>query len=146
MNLGSLLGAACILIWLYLLLGRGGFWRVRLRLARPSKPARVVAVVPARNEAAVVSRSLSSLLAQTALDLTVVLVDDHSTDLTAEIAYETAGAMECLERLTVIKSRPLPDGWTGKLWAVQQGIEEARKRSPDFFCLPTPISNMESIA
>lgn len=150
----AVLGILCISIWLYLLLGRGGFWRVRVRHEPTSAALRVIAIVPARDEAAVVNRSVSSLLAQTGVDLSLILVDDHSRDFTAEIAFETAGAMDRMDRLTVIKAPPLPDGWSGKLWAVQQGIDEARKHEADFYLLtdadivhsPASVSSLVTLA
>src|SRR4051794_20155124 len=97
-------------IWLYLLVGRGQFWRMRdaaaegkLRLPAP----RVAAVIPARNEAAVVGRSMASLGAQRyAGEFHVVLVDDDSSDGTADRAREAAP-------LTVVRAAALPQGWTG---------------------------------
>ncbi|HEX4487137.1 MAG TPA: glycosyltransferase, partial [Terriglobales bacterium] len=117
-------------IWLYLLLGRGGFWRVRLRRENATSRARVIAIVPARDEAEMIARSIRSLLSQTAVDLSVILVDDDSSDATAVLAREAAAGNE--DRLVVIQGKPLPEGWTGKLWAVQQGIDAAAE-APDFF-------------
>jgi hopene-associated glycosyltransferase HpnB len=114
--------------WVYLILGRGFFWLARERddAAAPPEPATwpdVVAVVPARNEADVIERSIGSLLAQDYPgDLRVVLVDDASDDGTAARAAGLAGSAG---RLSVVTGRPLPAGWTGKLWAVSQGVEAA---------------------
>ena len=131
----SLAGAAGCAIWLYLLLGRGGFWRMRDRaIARelPGAGPRVVAVVPARNEAPVVSRAVHSLSKQEYPGaFHIVLVDDGSEDGTAEVARRAAPG----ELLTVIPGTPLPAGWTGKLWAVSQGIERAAPFSPDYLML-----------
>jgi hopene-associated glycosyltransferase HpnB len=121
------IGAVALAAWLYLLLGRGFFWLMRERddAGRPSAPPRwpaVVAVVPARNEADVIERSIGSLLAQDYPgDLRVVLVDDASDDGTGA----KAAALDGGGKLTVITGRPLPNGWTGKLWAVAQGVEAA---------------------
>ncbi|HEX2553057.1 MAG TPA: glycosyltransferase [Microvirga sp.] len=125
-----------VLIWLGLLLGRGGFWRMRERLdgeipELPTWPA-VVAVMPARNEAAVIARSVASVVTQDYPGpLAVILVDDHSTDGTADIARAAAQAAGRPERLAVLRSRPLPQGWTGKLWALSEGLREAGAREPD---------------
>ena len=81
------LAAIPVLIWLYLLVGRGGFWRIAKNLAplnfSPVPAPRVVAVIPARNEAAVIRQALQSLRPQT---FAIVVVDDNSEDATAETA------------------------------------------------------------
>ena len=118
-------------IWLYLLLGRGCFWLARERddRDRPPEPAAwpaVVAVVPARNEADVIARSIGSLLAQDYPGaFRVVLVDDQSDDGTGA-APRARPARD--GRLTVLAGAPLPAGWTGKLWAVSQGVERSAGR------------------
>ena len=129
------LSALALAIWLYLLFGRGGFWRVRVPHESPTAAARVVAVVPARNEAEHVGRAVSSLLRQDLVDVRVVLVDDASKDATAAVANEAAASVAAIHRLTVVAGAPLPPGWTGKLWAVQQGIEQALAASPEFILL-----------
>lgn len=123
------LAAVSLLIWLFLLLARGGFWRVsRLQASagmRPSKPAHVIAIVPARNEADVIADAIHSLRNQQ-FDgaLEIIVVDDNSSDQTFENA-RAAGA-------SVIKGAPLAQGWTGKLWAMQQGVDAALASSPDY--------------
>src|SRR5262245_62913903 len=112
-------------VWLYLLLARGAFWRCSERddwgVAELPVWPRVATVVPARNEADCVGDSIGSLLAQDYRGgWTVILVDDDSNDGTADIARRVANADE---RLCVVRSRGLPAGWTGKLWAAKQGIE-----------------------
>lgn len=131
------LAVAALAVWLYLLFARGFFWRVDLAktdaAATGAKPALVAAIVPARNEAAVVGRSVSSLLnQQNDQNVWVFLIDDNSTDKTAEIARNTAALIGKADRLTVIAGKPLPAGWSGKLWAMEQGIAAAKKGNPDF--------------
>ena len=93
----------------------------------------VIAVVPARNEADGIGRAVSSLLAQTVEPpLQVIVVDDGSTDGTAEEARRAAQAAGGGERLTVLRGTPPAPGWTGKLWAMSQGVAAAAARSPDF--------------
>jgi len=65
----------------------------------------------------------------------VVLVDDESTDGTAEAARRAAEKIGKADSLILIQSRPLPDGWTGKLWAMHQGIERARDLHPAWLLL-----------
>ncbi len=131
------LAAVPVLIWIYLLFGRGGFWRVaRLhRLAILPKPeaTRVVAVIPARNEAQVIGEAVTSLLEQAlSPPLHIVLIDDASTDGTAEVARFAAEQRNALARLTIIQGKPLIPGWTGKLWALSQGITAAMTLAPDY--------------
>ena len=116
----TLTGAVSLAVWLYLLSARGGFWRMRpdvpddaLRMPAPS----VTAVVPARNESDVVGRSMGSLAAQQYPgEFNLILVDDDSQDGTAALALQAAPG------LRVITARPLPAGWTGKMWAVAEGV------------------------
>ena len=120
-------------VWLYLLLGRGGFWREGVLPPAP-EPARwpsVVAVVPARNEAPYVGDAIRSLLAQDYPgDFSVILVDDHSDDGTAEVARRAAAEAGAEDRLSILGARELPQGWTGKLWALDQGIQQLARREP----------------
>ncbi len=123
-----------LVIWLVLLLFRGGFWRAGQGLpavaAAPSQWPTVVAVVPARDEAAVIERSLGSLLAQDYLGkLSIVLVDDASTDGTGALAEALARTRE--DRLTVMAGAELAAGWTGKLWALAQGVARATADHPE---------------
>ena len=120
---------ATLAAWLYLLVARDGFWLASERdqgtASTPARWPRVVAIVPARDEADVIARSIGSLLAQDYPgDYRIILVDDESRDGTAGIA---AGEAERRggNRLTVISGRPPPPCWTGKLWALAQGIEQA---------------------
>src|SRR5215470_12243524 len=115
-------------LWLYLVFGRGGFWlgRERDKGAPPAPMAwpAVAAVVPARNEADCIGASIPSLLAQDYGGLfQVVLVDDNSDDSTTAVARGAAARIEGADRLAVLRGRPLPAGWTGKLWALTQGID-----------------------
>ncbi|HTH98193.1 MAG TPA: glycosyltransferase [Stellaceae bacterium] len=126
------------LSWLYLLAFRGGFWRVAVPNvpSNPAAPVSVAVVIPARNEAEGIADTVTSLLAQDHPgNLRIVLVDDHSTDGTATIAREAAMRAGGAERLTIIDGQPLAEGWTGKLWAVSQGLEAANKLKPDFILL-----------
>jgi hopene-associated glycosyltransferase HpnB len=133
------IASVALAVWLYLLLARGGFWRCRERDDDvPAKLAvwpRVAAVVPARNEAEHIADSIGSLLAQDYGGAwTVVLVDDDSADGTAEVTRRAAGGDA---RLWVVNSRGLPAGWTGKLWALKQGIDAAMAlpEPPDYLLL-----------
>jgi hopene-associated glycosyltransferase HpnB len=128
-----------LLIWLYLLFGRGGFWRVPRRFPQPSAAAAarsVVAVIPARDEAPVIGRAVESLLRQRAVgSIHVVVVDDGSSDDTAAAALAAGQATGAAAHLTVLRGAPLTPGWTGKLWAMSQGIAFAAARRPDYLLL-----------
>lgn len=96
----------------------------------------ICAVIPARNEAELLPATLKSLLLQTyAGTFTVILVDDHSTDGTAAVARQTAAALGKSEQLQIISAQPLPAGWSGKLWAMHQGIQAATLLAPDYILL-----------
>jgi hopene-associated glycosyltransferase HpnB len=132
------IGGVSLAIWLYLLLFRGGFWLMRERddrdlpLAPQAWPA-VTAVVPARNEADVIERSVASLLAQDYPGVfQLVLVDDNSEDGTGKAATAAAAHTGAEARLRLIGGRPLAKGWTGKLWAVAQGVEAASTSAPTY--------------
>jgi len=113
-----------LLAWAWLLLLHGRFWRSEPELApaRPATAPPVDIVVPARDEAAVIGRSLASLLAQDYPGpFRVLLVDDNSRDGTAAIARALPGG----ERLAIIPGAPRPAGWAGKPWAMHQGATAA---------------------
>lgn len=116
----TLLAAAALATWLYLLAAHGRFWSAgpSLRPAAPAEPLAVDIVVPARDEAESIQRCLTSLLAQNyAGPLRIILVNDRSSDGTGELARALND-----ERLTVLDGASRPDGWSGKLWAVSQGV------------------------
>jgi hopene-associated glycosyltransferase HpnB len=118
--------------WIYLVLFRGGFWRSDQFLSgEPGDPPlwpEVVAVIPARNEADTIREALASHLAQDYPGAyQIVLIDDQSTDATPRLAAAAAGANPAL---SIIDGGPLPKGWTGKLWAVKQGLDAVDNLSP----------------
>jgi len=133
----AVLGAGCVvaaLAWAYLVLGHGRYWQAGERLPRAAgAPARwpgVAAVIPARNEAAMLPDTLPTLLAQEYPGaLTVILVDDCSSDGTAEVADKLAREAgrdgRDLRDLRVVAGAPPPPGWAGKVWAMAQGLQAA---------------------
>jgi len=122
------------LAWGWLLAFRGMFWRIDAIPAAP-EPARwpaVVAVIPARNEAACIAGTVRSLLTQDYPGpLSVVMTDDSSEDGTADKAHAAALDLGAAERLTIVSAPPLPEGWSGKMWAQEQGLAEAARIHPD---------------
>jgi hopene-associated glycosyltransferase HpnB len=135
----SLVAAVALVIWIYLVAGRGGFWRAGERDGGgPSSPVwpDVIAVIPARDEADGVGHTVESLLRQDYPgSLSLILVDDESADGTADVARLAAAAIGRMDRLTIIPGAALPAGWTGKLWAMKQGVERADAAAPEFLLL-----------
>lgn len=137
------LAILALVIWIYLVAGHGSFWRTSRYddlASQPSSPAwpPIVAVVPARDEAASIGDCITSILQQPYPgDLSVILVDDQSTDGTGQLARDAASAIGAADRLTVIDGRDLPPGWTGKLWAVKNGLDlvESRPSQPAYILL-----------
>jgi hopene-associated glycosyltransferase HpnB len=136
-----ILGIVPLVIWAGLLFAHGGFWKADQRddLVTPIQPAHwpsVIAVVPARDEADVIARSVGSLLAQDYPgEFRVILVDDSSTDGTADVARAEARRLAREDRLEVLTGEPLAEGWTGKLWAVHQGVLKAEADKPKHLLL-----------
>lgn len=107
-----------LLIWLYLLFVHGKFWSSgpQLQLATPAGLPDVDVIIPARDEAATIGPVIASLLAQDYRGaFRIILVDDNSTDATAASAGSAPN-------LTIVRGKPKPPGWSGKLWAVSQGV------------------------
>ena len=138
----EVIAALAVAVWLYLAFARGGFWLASEReeggpTCLPVWPT-VTAVIPARNEADGIGKCIGSLLAQDYPgDWSVILVDDDSSDGTASSARQAAAAANQDARLAVVPGEPLPAGWTGKLWAVKQGIDaaQAAPTPPDYLLL-----------
>ncbi|MFF4496920.1 glycosyltransferase [Streptomyces sp. NPDC001546] len=133
--MGLLIAAyASLAAWLWLTLAQGMFWRTDTRLPPRTAPARwpsVAVVVPARDEAEVLPRSLPSLLAQDYPGRAgIVLVDDGSTDGTGALARRLAAEQPGLP-LTVLSPSDPPPGWTGKLWALRHGIAHVTQGVPE---------------
>jgi hopene-associated glycosyltransferase HpnB len=125
----TFLAALSLLAWIVLLVCWGGFWRGRERFACPPgaadrrdwPPATVC--IPARNEADVLPETLRSVLGQDYPGpFRVLLADDHSDDGTGDVARRTAAELGAEHRLTVVAPPPLPEGWTGKLWALNAAV------------------------
>jgi hopene-associated glycosyltransferase HpnB len=125
-----------VIAWAYLLAGHGGYWRTDQRLPPagpdPAPWPDVVAVVPARDEAAILPETLPTLLAQDYPGrFEVVLVDDDSSDGTATVAAGLSrasgrpGRRAAAARLRVVTGSPAPAGWSGKVWAMAQGLRAA---------------------
>jgi hopene-associated glycosyltransferase HpnB len=139
----GLLSAA---IWIYLFFLRGAFWRIYLfdddqtQFPAPANFPAVVVIVPARNEAATIAITVAALVKQDYPgSFRVVVIDDHSDDGTADVAQRAAAENGCAGRFAVCSAEPLPSGWTGKLWALNEGIrnashdQQARNENAEFY-------------
>ncbi|HTQ58676.1 MAG TPA: glycosyltransferase [Candidatus Solibacter sp.] len=145
------LGIITLGIWLHLFFGRGWFWRVKKLVAdqlveeTQAEWPSVAAVIPARNEAATIAKVMASLAQQDYPgNLSITIVDDHSEDATADLAKKAASESGAENRVRILSASVLPAGWTGKLWALNEGVskggdsttrtssEEPNER-PDYF-------------
>ena len=123
-----LIAAVSTVLWVGFAVLPWGLWRNRevLELTDATEGddplAEITAVIPARNEAELIQQTMRSVAAQGA-DLKIILVDDGSDDGTAAVARRLAHP-----NLRIVQSAPLPDGWSGKLWALEQGWRQVSTR------------------
>ena len=133
----TFLAAIPLAIWVYLLVARGYFWRVSEDSFGPKRLEdwpRVVAIVPARNEARTISEAVSSLAKQDYPgEFSIIVIDDHSEDGSAALAQQAANEFGASQRVKIHVASPLAPGWTGKLWALNEGIQFATNYSAEFF-------------
>ncbi|MGH3599991.1 MAG: glycosyltransferase, partial [Pseudonocardiaceae bacterium] len=134
------LATASAVAWAYLVVGHGGFWLASPRLPtdqpEPDHWPSIGVIVPARDEAAVLPETLPTLLAQDYPgELAVWLIDDGSTDATGLLARTLADRVRGRASLTVLTAPTPPPGWTGKLNAVQRGVESASAAGVEFLLL-----------
>jgi hopene-associated glycosyltransferase HpnB len=134
-----LLAAISLLIWIVLTFFWGAFWQLSVfdedaipPAALPAWP-RVVAIVPARNEAETIVRTVESLVQEDyPAEFHLIVVDDHSEDQTAILALTAAERLQAANRVTILRAAQLQNGWTGKIWAMQQGVERATTLDPEY--------------
>jgi hopene-associated glycosyltransferase HpnB len=138
--LALILAILSLLVWVVLTFFRGAFWQVLAfdddiaKQESLTRWPRVVAIVPARNEAEFIAMTVESLVKQDyAGELRVVVVDDHSEDGTGDLAREAAARVGASDRVLVRQGATLQGGWTGKLLAMQQGVESAGTHEPEYF-------------
>lgn len=132
-----ILATLSLIIWIYLITARGNFWLCNQFLESQilkEKP-NVTVIIPARNEAESISICLESLLNQDYQGyFKIILVNDQSEDDTAVRAENLAREKNQTHQLTILNGKPLPQGWSGKLWAMSQGVEWARQNlQTDYF-------------
>ena len=132
----TLVAALPLAIWIYLFLARGNFWQLReddIYLQPLANWPRVAAIVPARNEAENIEKTLRSLAAQEYPgEFSIIIVDDHSEDGTAALAQKAAHESGASQRVKLHSAASLAPGWTGKLWALNEGVQVASELKPDF--------------
>jgi hopene-associated glycosyltransferase HpnB len=135
-----LAGAISLAIWLYLVFARGFFWQLRefdddrSAYKLPDHLPTVVAIVPARNEAATIARTVEALARQDYPGaFSISVVDDHSEDGTAQGAQQAAQETGAAARIRIQSASELPAGWTGKLWALHEGVSAACADAPTFY-------------
>jgi hopene-associated glycosyltransferase HpnB len=135
-----LLASISLVIWLYLLAARCTFWRLDAfdddpaNHTPPKNWPRVIAIVPARNEAETINQTITALLQQDYPgEFSVIVVDDHSEDQTKPIAQQVAKEHRAESRVAIQSASPLPPGWTGKLWALNEGVLPASSSAPEFY-------------
>jgi hopene-associated glycosyltransferase HpnB len=138
--LALILAIISLLIWVVLTFLRGAFWQVLAfddDIAKQELLAqwpRVVTIVPARDEAETIARTVESLVKQDyPSELRVVVVDDHSEDGTGALARDAAALAGASERVLILQGAALESGWTGKLLAMQQGVESSVAREAEYF-------------
>src|SRR5262245_37988761 len=126
----TLCAAAALLAWLAVLLAPWQPHRIRERLeADPAAPrdlSDVSVLIPARDEAAVIARTLAALRLQ-GERLEAIVVDDQSTDGTREICAAFAAETSSTLTASVVAGGALPSGWAGKLWALEQGFAHVHR-------------------
>jgi hopene-associated glycosyltransferase HpnB len=132
----TLVAAIPLAIWIYLFLARGNFWQLHeddIYLQPLANWPRVVAIVPARNEAETIAQTVRSLAAQDYPgEFSIIIVDDHSEDATVSLARKAADESGASQRVKIHSAAPLAPGWTGKLWALNEGVQIASQDKPDF--------------
>jgi hopene-associated glycosyltransferase HpnB len=132
------IAAVSLAIWIYLVFARGGFWRILMERRESGGKGpldRVVAViVPARNEANFIGRAVRSLVEQNyAGRFHVFVIDDASSDETAAVALRASEETGKTDRLTLVQASEPPSDWTGKLWAMSEGVRAASRFGADYF-------------
>ena len=138
-SVALILAGLSLLIWIVLTFFRGAFWQLRAfddDIAPHSAPLvwpRVACVMPARNEAETIARAVSSLARQEYPgEFRIVIVDDHSEDATVDLARSAAQEAGAADRVRILHAEALQSGWTGKLWALQQGIASCEQDAPEY--------------
>ena len=139
-SLPVILAGFSLLVWIVLTFFRAAFWQLRTfdgdgaGEVRIANWPRVVAVVPARNESETMARCVESLVRQDYQgQFRILVVDDHSEDGTAALAQKAAESAGKADRIKILRAPELQPGWTGKLWALEQGVAAAVSFLPEYY-------------
>jgi len=124
---GAYLVLPAALLWFAILLLPWRAWNTREKIDANPRPGAadlsdISVLIPARNEAGHILDTLNALARQGG-GLKAIVIDDCSSDRTADAARQAA-----LENLTVIHGKPRPVSWSGKLWALEQGLAHVHTR------------------
>jgi len=139
-NLTVMLSCISLLAWLYLAIFHHGFWKRREFLppidAQNHWPG-IISLTPARNEEAVISRSIQSLLSQSYQgQYRAILINDNSEDKTLKQAQSAIDNIDSSHSVDIMNAPALKSGWSGKLWALNHGLEMTRESyRPDYYWL-----------
>jgi hopene-associated glycosyltransferase HpnB len=135
----EILASLSLVIWFVLFFLWGSFWHIwesdadRTDAPSPQNWARVVAIIPARNEASSIAAVVAALADQDYPgEFSIVIVDDHSSDGTAELARKAAIESGAAAHIQIISSPELVPGWTGKLWALNSGVAASYNTAEKF--------------
>ncbi len=148
--------------WVWLTFFHGRFWRADQVLEEiaperlpPAAAPSVTALIPARDEAATIAGVVRSVLNQEwPGELRLVVIDDQSADGTGELARKVIEEAGAGDRAVVIDGAALPPGWSGKLWALEQGRRHRLARTAEFLWLtdadilhgPRQLARMAALA
>ncbi len=138
--LAEILASLSLVIWFVLFFLWGSYWHIwesdadRTDAPSPQYWARVIAIIPARNEASSIAAVVAALADQDYPgEFSIVIVDDHSSDGTAELARKAAIESGAAAHTQIISAPELVPGWTGKLWALNSGIAASYNTAEEFF-------------
>jgi len=151
----EILAFVTLIVWLVLVFAWGNFWRIwqsdadHQSIPAPQAWPRVCAIVPARNEAASIAGVVAALAQQDYPgDFSVIVVDDHSEDATAELARKAAqNAGGSATKVQILMAPDLAPGWTGKLSALNAGVATTlfgSTATPGCAAVATPPTNLPS--
>ena len=132
-------------LWIYLILFNSRkyfsynelFWSNKIIFERFYKktnntyPQKICVIIPARNEEKNISKTLGSIVDQSLKNIKILIVDDNSTDKTYLIASNLLKKKKVNHQ--IIKGKKLPNGWSGKVWALKQAVDILKKNEIEYY-------------